>query len=58
MYSPDQPSLSTRTDASVSSQMHHSFQPPACSRALRRKSPIVPTKGMEFRSLRDDMFVR
>jgi hypothetical protein len=55
MYSPDQPSLSTRSEASVSSQMHHSFHPPMALRALRRNKPIVPTNGTDLRSLREDM---
>ena len=55
MYRPDQPSLSTRNEASVSSQIHHSFHPPMSVRALRRNKPIVPTKGTVSRSLRDDM---
>ena len=55
MYSPDQPSLVTRSEASVSSQMHHSFHPPTAVSALRRNSPIVPTNGTVSRSLREDM---
>ena len=55
MYRPDQPALVTRTEASVSSQMHHSFQPPTAVSAVRRNSPIVPTNGTVLRSLRDDM---
>jgi len=52
---PDQPSLVTRSEASVSSQMHHSFHPPTAVSALRRNSPIVPTNGIVSRSLREDM---
>ena len=52
MYKPDQPAFSNRNDASVSSQMHDSSQPPTASSALRRRSPIVPTYGIEPRSLR------
>ena len=55
MYRPSQPFRVTRSEASVSSQMHHSFQPPAATSALRRNSPIVPTKGTVLRSLREDM---
>ena len=47
-----------RSEASVSSLMHHSFQPPTSSSALRRKRPIVPTNGTVLRSFRDDMTAR
>ena len=58
MYRPDQPAFSTRSDASVSSLMHHSFQPPMPRMVLRRNSPMVPTKGTVSRSCRDDIIAR
>ena len=57
-YRPDQPALVTRSEASVSSQMHHSFHPPTAVRALRRNSPMVPTNGTVLRSLRADILDR
>jgi hypothetical protein len=49
---PDQPDRSSRSEVSASSVMVHSSQPPSCSSAERRSSPMVPAKMIELRSLR------
>ncbi len=50
---PEKPARSRRSESSASSVMHHSSQPPSCSSATLRISPMVPAKIAPSRSLRE-----